>query len=156
MKVSAKSNADLLALRQRECQGCLIGGMQVARRFGCDPEEYGYQMMVLQAISWHRWAGDLEKIAAIMVEHYQTFYGFADELEVCLEDGVLHMTMPSVVRTAEGQLTHWGASPEAYRGVQHGIWRAIAERAGFQVDLTLGGRFDTIRVGLPDGAHADP
>lgn len=131
-------NLDELArLRMSECQGTLIGGMQVAKGLGLDPEEYGFRMMTAQKIDWKRLAGDLPAIGRIFSQHYQITYGFGADLIVTTDDDTLRFEMPSITDAASGQLSHWDAAAADFESVQRGFWRAIERHAAVSVSLSF-------------------
>lgn len=128
---------ELAQLRMTECQGTLIGGMQVAKGVGLEPEEYGYRMMAVQKVDWKRIAGDLPAIARIFRRHYQLTYGFGERLSVTLDGGTLQFEMPSITEAVAEQLAHWGATVVDYQAIQRGFWRAIEQHAGASVSLAF-------------------
>ena len=124
----------LSTMRLQECQGTVIGGMKVAASAGMNAEEYGYQMMLLQKVDWSR-AGNAEKIAAVFWQHYQTTYGFSDQLTVEDNDQTIIMTMPSLSSVSDYQLKHWDATATELNDIQRGYWRAIKQLCGISSEL---------------------
>lgn len=137
MKSRSYNIDDLARLRMSECQGTLIGGMQIAKGLGLDPEEYGYRMMTAQRIDWQRIAGDLSGIGRIFSRHYQVTYDFGPDLKVTMDGDLLQFEMPSITDAASGQLSHWNAAVADFESVQRGFWRAIERNAGVSVSLSF-------------------
>ena len=128
------SEQTLSTMRLQECQGTIIGGMKVATSAGISAEEYGYQMMVQQKVDWSR-AGSAQKIVGVFWQHYQTTYGFGDQLTVKDNGQSIIMTMPALSSACEYQLNHWAATATELNDIQRGYWRAIKQLCGVSSEL---------------------
>ena len=133
-------------MRMQECQGTIIGGMMVAAAHGCNPMQYGQEMMEMQNIRWESLSGDLQKISLVFHQHYQTTYGFGDQLRVEIQDDCLVFTMPSLAKSAEYQLTHWRATAQQFQDVQRGYWQALSVNCNITVEFEFGEQRDQISV----------
>lgn len=136
----------LARMRMQECQGTIIGGLVVATGTGMSANEFGYQMMMRQGIRFDKIHGDLEKIARVFHEHYQTTYGFGEALKVELTQDLLSFRMPPIAKAAAGQLKHWNATAAQLQDLQRGYWRSLTENAGIEVELAFGDAEDSVRV----------
>lgn len=139
MKLPNYSVEELSQFRLQECQGTIIGGLVCAIRYGSSAETYGYDMMALQRVDWSR-ANSAEKIAAVFWQHYQTTYGFGDQLSVEETPEAIVLTMPSLAAAAEYQLNHWAATEAQLNDLQRGYWRAIDELCGVRSKLDFNSR----------------
>lgn len=136
----------LSRMRMQECQGTIIGGMMVAASHGCEPQRFGQEMMEMQNIRWDSISGNLQKIAQVFYQHYQTTYGFGSGLKVEVQDDQLLFTMPPISKTAAYQLSHWRATAEQLHDVQRGYWQALTKHCAVVVELNFGEEADQIRV----------
>lgn len=136
----------LAKMRLQECQGTLIGGMVVAKRHGCGERQYGQEMMELQNVRWSSVAGNLDRIAGVFHQHYQTTYGFGERLQVTLDKDELVFSMPPIAQAAAYQLAHWNATAEQLHEVQRGFWLALEKNCGVRVELLFGAEQDQVRV----------
>ncbi|MBL4623318.1 MAG: hypothetical protein JKY89_13060 [Immundisolibacteraceae bacterium] len=135
----------LSTMRLQECQGTVIGGMKVAASAGMNAEEYGYQMMAQQKVDWSR-AGSAEKIATVFWQHYQTTYGFGDQLSVTETEQSIVMAMPSLSSVSTYQLNHWAATATELNDIQSGYWRAIKELCGVNSELSFDETQDRVTI----------
>lgn len=135
----------LSTMRLQECQGTIIGGMKVAASAGINAEQYGYQMMALQQVDWSR-AGSAQKIASVFWQHYQTTYGFGDQLSVEENEQSIVITMPSLSSAAAYQLKHWAATATEVNEIQIGYWRAIKELCGVSSELSFNETQDRVII----------
>ena len=154
MQMPKLDSETLSRMRMQECQGTIIGGMQVAASLGCSAREFGRLMMEKQNIRWEGLFGNLDKIAGVFYEHYQTTYGFGDRLEIARPPERLIFTMPSISRCAEYQLRHWRASAEQLQDLQRGYWQALVDHCGITVNLDFGQDLDRVVVTVANGNPA--
>ncbi|RLA17612.1 MAG: hypothetical protein DRQ60_01545 [Gammaproteobacteria bacterium] len=139
------SPEELSRFRLQECQGTMIGGMVAAANNGVTAMEHGYQMMALQQVDWSQ-ANSAEKIAMVFWKHYQSTYGFGDQLTVTDLGERIVMTMPSLARAAVYQLRHWAASAEQLNDLQRGYWQAIEKLCDVGSELVFSDQEDRVTL----------
>ena len=145
MNLPEYSPEELSRFRLQECQGTMIGGMVTAISNGVTAKEHGYQMMALQQVDWSK-ANSAEKIATVFWKHYQTTYGFGDQLTITEQDETIVITMPSLAGAAAYQLSHWATTAEHFNNLQRGYWQAIEKLCGVRSDLFFSDQEDRVEL----------